>query len=72
MTYYGRWKYKYEEGLRQGAAGVIVVHEEVPAGYPFAVLQGLFSGELLTIEDPNTKPLSFEGWIPLNLSLIHI
>ena len=66
MTYYGRWKYKYEEGLRQGAAGVIVVHEEVPAGYPFAVLQGLFSGELLTIEDPNTKPLSFEGWIPLD------
>ena len=27
MTYYGRWSYKYEEGLRQGAAGVIVVHE---------------------------------------------
>ena len=24
MTYYGRWTYKYEEGARQGAAGVLV------------------------------------------------
>ena len=27
MTYYGRWTYKYEEAARQGAAGVIIVHE---------------------------------------------
>jgi len=65
MTYYGRWSYKFEEGLRQGAAGVIVVHETIPAGYPFAVLQGGYSGEQLTIEDPNNTPLSFQGWIPL-------
>jgi hypothetical protein len=65
MTYYGRWSYKFEEGLRQGAAGVIVIHETIPAGYPFAVLQGGYDGEQLTIEDPNTTPLSFQGWIPL-------
>ena len=35
MTYYGRWSYKFEEGLRQGAAGVIVVNETIPAGYTF-------------------------------------
>ena len=65
MTYYGRWSYKYEEGLRQGAAGVIVVHETIPAGYPFSVLQNGSGGEQLTIEDPNTTPLAFQGWIPL-------
>ena len=27
MTYYGRWTYKYEEGARRGAAGVLVIHE---------------------------------------------
>ena len=65
MTYYGRWSYKFEEGLRQGASGVIVVHETIPAGYPFAVLQGGYAGEQLTIDDPNTTPLSFQGWIPV-------
>ena len=65
MTYYGRWSYKFEEGLRQGAAGVLVVHETQPAGYPFAVLQGGYDGEQLMIEDPNMTPLSFQGWIPL-------
>ena len=66
MTYYGRWSYKYEEGLRQGAAGVIVVHETIPAGYPFSVLQNGYNGEQLTIEDKSKKPLSFEGWMSVN------
>ena len=66
MTYYGRWSYKYEEGLRQGAAGVIVVHETIPAGYPFSVLQNGYNGEQLTIEDKSKKPLSFEGWMPVD------
>ena len=34
MTYYGRWTYKFEEGARKGAAGVLIVHETGPAGYP--------------------------------------
>jgi Zn-dependent M28 family amino/carboxypeptidase len=33
MTYYGRWTYKYEEAARQGAAGVLVIHETGPASY---------------------------------------
>ena len=40
MTYYGRWTYKFEEGARKGAAGVLIVHETGPAGYPFSVVQG--------------------------------
>ena len=26
LTYYGRWTYKYEEALRHGARGVIIIH----------------------------------------------
>ena len=39
MTYYGRWTYKYEIGAQKGAAGVLIVHETGPAGYPFDVVQ---------------------------------
>src|SRR3546814_16331818 len=33
MTYYGRWTYKYEEAARQGATGMLVIHETEPASY---------------------------------------
>ena len=39
MTYYGRWTYKYEIAAQKGAAGVLIVHETGPAGYPFDVVQ---------------------------------
>jgi PA domain len=44
MTYYGRWTYKYEKAAELGAAGVIIVHETEPAGYPFSVVQNNSSG----------------------------
>ncbi len=34
MTYYGRWTYKYEIAAEKGAAGVLIIHETGPAGYP--------------------------------------
>ena len=37
MTYYGRWTYKFEEAERKGAAGCIIVHEDMASGYPWAV-----------------------------------
>ena len=40
MTYYGRWTYKYEIAAEKGAAGVLIIHETEPAGYPFDVVQG--------------------------------
>lgn len=63
MTYYGRWSYKYEEALRRGAVGAIVIHETESAGYPFGVLQSGHDSEHLTIENKNS--LQFEGWIPV-------
>jgi PA domain len=39
MTYYGRWTYKYEEAARQGALGMLVVHETAPASYGWATVK---------------------------------
>ena len=64
MTYYGRWTYKFEEGARKGAAAVLVVHETVPAGYPFKVVQGNLSEKFdLVTPDKNMSRASIEGWI---------
>lgn len=50
MTYYGRWTYKYEEAARQGAAGCLIIHETVSAGYPWLVVRNSWSGAILSLE----------------------
>ena len=65
MTYYGRWTYKYEEAARQGAAGVIIIHEAEPAGYPWEVVESSWTGPQfdLVAEDNNMSRVVVEGWI---------
>ncbi len=65
MTYYGRWTYKYEEAARQGAAGVIIIHETEPAGYPWEVVESSWTGPQfdLVAEDNNMSRVAVEGWI---------
>ena len=38
MTYYGRWTYKYEIAAAKGAAAAIIIHETIPAAYPYIVV----------------------------------
>lgn len=67
MTYYGRWTYKYEIGAKLGAAGVLIVHETEPAGYPFAVVQNKIGEQFdLVSDDKNMSRVSVEGWISLD------
>jgi Zn-dependent M28 family amino/carboxypeptidase len=64
MTYYGRWTYKFEKGAELGAAGVLIVHETGPAGYPFNVVQGNVGEKLdLVTPDKNMGRAAIEGWI---------
>ena len=66
MTYYGRWTYKYEQGMRHKAAGVLLVHETERAGYPFAVVQGKTAEQFdLVTPDRNMGRSAVEGWITL-------
>jgi Zn-dependent M28 family amino/carboxypeptidase len=65
MTYYGRWTYKFEIAALKGAAGVLVVHETGPAGYPWSVPKGSFTIENfdLVAKDNNMSRVNVEGWI---------
>jgi Zn-dependent M28 family amino/carboxypeptidase len=64
MTYYGRWTYKYEMGAKMGAAGVLIVHETEPAGYPFSVVQSKVTEQFdLVAPDKNMSRVAVEGWI---------
>ena len=64
MTYYGRWTYKYEEALRQGAAGLFVVHETKAAGYPWEVVRNGSTSQIdLRIDDYAKQRLALEGWM---------
>jgi Zn-dependent M28 family amino/carboxypeptidase len=67
MTYYGRWTYKYEQGMKHKAAGVLIVHETKPAGYPFEVVQGRAAEQFdLVTPDKNMGRSDVEGWITLD------
>jgi Zn-dependent M28 family amino/carboxypeptidase len=65
MTYYGRWTYKFEIAAQKGAAAAIIVHETVPAGYPFTVVNSSFGREDFTIRRPdnNMGSVGVQGWI---------
>ncbi len=64
MTYYGRWTYKYEEAARQGAAGVLIIHETGPAGYGWDVVKNSWSGPQYKMGGNNGEPAAqVEGWL---------
>jgi Zn-dependent M28 family amino/carboxypeptidase len=65
MTYYGRWTYKFEEAVRQGAAGLLVIHETGAAGYPWDVPRnGAAKPQFdMKIADYASQRLALEGWI---------
>ena len=67
MTYYGRWTYKFEQGMKHKAAGVLLVHEAGPAGYPWPVVQGMGGEKFdLATPDSNRTRAPMEGWIHLD------
>jgi len=70
MTYYGRWTYKYEEAAREGAAGVLVVHESEPASYGWATVKNSNTNTMFDIvrADPKAAHTQMEGWVQKDLA----
>ncbi|WP_345075070.1 M28 family metallopeptidase [Hymenobacter fastidiosus] len=68
MTYYGRWMYKYEEAARQGATGLLIIHDTKPAAYPWSVVQSSYSGAKLRPQtaDKGASKCVLEGWVTLD------
>ena len=69
MTYYGRWTYKYEEADRQGARGLLIIHETNSAGYPWFVVQSSWTGAQLGLEKESVQNgADIKGWIHLDMA----
>jgi Zn-dependent M28 family amino/carboxypeptidase len=64
LTYYGRWVFKYEEALRQGAAGAIIIHTLPTAGYPWTVVRNSWGGRNPYVKLAEGEPaLGVAGWV---------
>ena len=64
-TYYGRYTYKFEEAMRQGAAAALVIHDTEPAGYPWNVITTSWTGPQIDLDsaDHGMGRTGVEGWI---------
>ena len=71
MTYYGRWTYKFEEAARQGATGIIIIHDMLPASYGWNVVRSGWSKPRLDLQTPddNMHRAAMEGWISMASAL---
>ncbi|MEZ5462716.1 M28 family metallopeptidase [Dokdonella sp.] len=71
MTYYGRWTYKYEEAARQGAAGLLIVHETEPASYGWATVKNSNTNTMFDVvrDQPGSVHPQVEGWIQRDVAV---
>lgn len=71
MTIYGRWTYKYDEAARQGAAGVLIVHETRPASYGWTTVANSWSVPQFDIvrQNPSAERVPMEAWIQRDVAV---
>jgi len=69
-TFYARWVYKYEEAVRRGALGVLIVHETAGAAYGWNTVVAP-NGESYDVERPDAAKdkLLLQGWIQRDLAV---
>jgi Zn-dependent M28 family amino/carboxypeptidase len=70
MTYYGRWTYKYEIAAQKGAVAAVIIHETVPAAYPWQVVKSSWSKENFELDNPDKNIGSVQArcWITLDVA----
>ena len=66
MTYYGRWTYKYEMAAKLGAAAAIIVHETIPAAYPFEVVRHSWTSRNFNLTEGELRFPPVASWIQLD------
>jgi hypothetical protein len=69
-TFYARWVYKYEEAVRRGALGMLIIHETAGAAYGWnTVIAGANESYDVVREDPAKDKLLLQGWIRRELAV---
>ena len=63
-TYYGRWTYKFEQAMKHGAVGAIVIHTTESASYAFSVIGNTGSRQIWQ----RTYKLDLLSWIDSTLT----
>jgi Zn-dependent M28 family amino/carboxypeptidase len=71
MTYYGRWTYKYEEAALRGALGILIIHENDPAGYGWDTVKNSFTISEFDFVQSNQSgtPTQLEGWLQRDVAV---
>ncbi len=68
-TYYGRYTYKFEQAMRKGAAGAIMIHTTPSAGYGWSVIGSSGGRESFSLRLPNTGyQLDVLAWMHQDLA----
>jgi Zn-dependent M28 family amino/carboxypeptidase len=68
LTYYGRWTYKFEEAVRRGAAGVLIIHRTDLASYGWDVVRNSESTETSYLRNDPLSALRAASWIQLEVA----
>jgi len=63
LTYYGRWTYKYEQAARLGAIGVLIIHRQDLASYPWDVVRNSQAIEKSYLQGDPAATLKAASWI---------
>ncbi len=63
MTYYGRWSYKYEEAVRRGAIGALIIHDTAGAGYGWQTVVAPAGENFDLANGGGGERLRAQGWI---------
>lgn len=69
-TFYGRWVYKYEEAVRRGALGMLIVHETAGAAYGWNTVVAANNESFDVVrKNPAKDKLLLQGWIQRDLAV---
>lgn len=62
LTLHGRWRTKFEDAARRGAAGMLLIHTDADAGYAWTVARSAATVPTLGLADDPGRP-ALAGWI---------
>ncbi len=66
--YYGRWNYKFEQAIEEGALGALIIHTDETAGYGWDVVSNSWNREMPALDVDHDHDMELEGWMTESMS----